>query len=153
MLAALRRRAEDIRAGTLPAIMPMPAAEPPAPVLIPEEVVVFLLVAGFHGAVNEWCEVEAGGWMVPAPVAAQALAAKVAFRPGTPQAKAISRLLAEAPGHGLELREGTGEVRRVLISRDGKDPQPARDRVNLQIGMHDWIAAQRARLVGSQAVA
>ncbi|MCJ2082693.1 hypothetical protein [Methylobacterium sp. J-090] len=152
MLAALRQRAEDIRGGALAATMPVPALAPPVPVLVPEEVVFFLQPAGFRGNMNQWCEVEAGGWMVPAPVAARAFAMKVGFRPGTAQATAISRLLTEAPGHGLELNEDAGEVRRIPISRNGKDPQPARERVDLQISMHDWIAAERARLVGGSAV-
>lgn len=153
MLAALRQRAEDIRGGTLAAMLPVPALAPPMPVPVPEEVVFFLQPAGFRGDMNQWCEVEAGGWMVPVPVAARAFAMKVGFRPGTAQATAISRLLTEAPGHGLEFNEDAGEVRRIPFSRDGTTgADKGRERVDLQISMHDWIAAERARLVGGSAV-
>lgn len=152
MLAALRQRIEGIRSGTHEPTLPVRPLALPAPVVIAEEVVFLLQSAGFRGAGNEWIEVEAGGWTVPSPVAARAVEMKVGFRPGTPEAAAISRLLSGAPGHGLE-RDVDGEIRRIPISRDGKDAGPARERVDLGISMHDWIAAERARLVGSQVAA
>lgn len=109
----LRQAARAIREGRAPAAIHTSEALQATPAAVPETTLVLLRGVAFNGVDGRPVHVSAGGAVLPLPVAEAALARKIGFAMGSPEAGAILALLAQQPAANLTLTApGKVEVER-----------------------------------------